>query len=257
MVEMDADATAAQVAAVLDRARHVLVITGAGLSAESGLPTYRGVGGLYDTTDTDDGMAIEDALSGAQFARNPAVTWKYLWQIGQACRGAVPNEAHCRLAGWQRDDRRVTVLTQNIDGFHSAAGSTEVIEMHGNMSRLVCTVCPWTGDADAVDAAKLPPQCPDCGAVVRPDVILFGEMLPDAAVRAYDAVMGAEPELVLSVGTTSVFPYIAAPVQWAAHWGGTTVEINPGETVVSNVVDHRFACGAVAALRRIDAALPG
>ena len=239
-------------AEMLRGARRVLAITGAGISAESGLPTYRGVGGLYEDSEGEDGIPIEVALSGEWFRTDPARTWKHLRQIEAACRGATPNAGHAVLARWQhRFD--ITVLTQNIDGFHRAAGSDDVIEMHGNFHHLYCTSCPWRLDVESyADIDRNLPCCPDCGDVIRPNVVLFGEMLPTTALDRYDRVMASTPDVVLSIGTTSVFPYIAAPVHWCRQWGGRSIEINPGRTDVSAAVDVRIPAPAAMALQAID-----
>lgn len=231
------------------------MITGAGMSAESGLPTYRGIGGLYEGTLTDDQVPIEVALSGSVLRSQPELTWKYIQQIEAACRGARHNAAHEHLSALQAHVRSSWVLTQNIDGFHQAAGNANVIAMHGDIHQLDCMACDWT--QTLTDYANLPPlpHCPDCGGVVRPRVVLFGEMLPDAAIRAYDEMAAAQPDVVLSIGTTSVFPYIAAPVIAARRRGALTVEINPGQSEVSDVVDVRLQAGAGAALGAIVAAL--
>src|ERR1700741_4368032 len=118
----------AEVAGELRRARRVLVITGAGISADSGLPTYRGIGGLYEADVTGDGLAIEGAFSRAMLCTRPARTWKYLLQIESACRGARHNDAHTAIVHLERHFRSLTVLTQNIDGFHRDAGSEYLIE---------------------------------------------------------------------------------------------------------------------------------
>lgn len=245
----------AAIAAAIRRADSLLFITGAGISAESGLPTYRGIGGLYEETLTDDQLPIEVALSGAMLHRQPALTWKYIQQIEAACRGARYNAAHGHVSALQAQVRQSWVLTQNIDGFHQAAGNKNVIAMHGDVHTLDCMVCDWT--QDVADYAHLPPlpRCPACGAVARPRVVLFGEMLPDDAVNAYDVMTTAQPDVVLSIGTTSVFPYIAAPVISARRRGALTVEINPGQSEVSDIVDVRLQAGAVAALSAIAAAL--
>ena len=135
------DQSFSEIAGVLKSASRVLFVTGAGVSADSGLPTYRGVGGLYEDQATADGMPIEQALSGDMFARRPEVTWKYLWQIGQACLSARPNRAHEVIAMMQRSQLEVWVLTQNIDGLHRAAGTSHLVEVHGNMFDLGCTDC--------------------------------------------------------------------------------------------------------------------
>ena len=125
----------------LSRATRVGVLTGAGMSAASGLPTYRGIGGLYNDIEVEAGMPIEEILHAYTLARNPALTWKYVAQIGEACRGANPNEGHRILAAWaQRFE--LMIATQNVDGFHREAGSRDVIELHGNLSELYWV---WTG----------------------------------------------------------------------------------------------------------------
>lgn len=238
----------AAAASILAAARSVLFVTGAGVSADSGLPTYRGVGGLYEAADPDEGLPIEVLLSGETFARSPGKTWKYLGAIERACRGARPNRAHEAIAALEATGRRVTVLTQNVDGLHRAAGSTDVIEIHGDLHDLRCTRCRWAERVDDYSALELPPRCPRCSALVRPEVVLFGEMLPAAAVARLEAALRRGFDAVFSVGTTSVFPYVAAPVLLARSWGGRAVEVNPGETAVSDVVDVRLRCGAAAAL---------
>ena len=238
-----------RVATELQRARRLLFITGAGISADSGLPTYRGIGGLYNDKTTEDQFPIETALSGAMLEANPAITWKYLHQIEHSCRGARFNDAHAIIAEWQ-ERFEVCVLTQNIDGFHRDAGSRHLIEMHGDVHRLLCTACDWRtriADFDELPPG-MPPACPACGEPVRPDVVLFGEMLPEAALSRYYRELDAGFDVVLSIGTTSVFPYIAGPVVAAVQAGIPSIEINPGETSVSRIVDVRIRTGAAAAL---------
>lgn len=240
--------TVAAVSLELCKAKRVLVITGAGISADSGLPTYRGIGGLYDKTLTEDAIPIEDALSGPMLRKSPEITWKYISQIEAACRGAKPNIAHEILAGLSQ----VTVLTQNVDGFHRAAGENDLIEMHGNIHELHCTRCAyehWVEDYSALEC--MPPECPDCGSLVRPRVVLFGEMLPDKALDRYYKVLDAGVDMVISIGTTAVFPYIAAPVAQAARAGIPTVEINPGESEISDYVEFRLRERAAVALPAI------
>ena len=242
-------------AAELARARRVLVITGAGISADSGLPTYRGVGGLYDNGPTADGVPIEEALSGPMLRARPELTWKYLGEIEQACRGRQPNDGHRILAGWAPAYEQFTVLTQNVDGFHRQAGSADLIEIHGNLHRLHCTFCPYeieVADYTAFDVpAKGPPACPYCAGLLRPRVVLFGEALPEAEIGRLYAVIEQGVDLVISIGTTSVFPYIAQPVIAAARRGAATAEINPGSSEVSHLARYRIREGAAAALRQL------
>ncbi len=231
--------------------RSTLFITGAGISADSGLPTYRGVGGLYDDAGTDDGIPIEEALSGPMFRRDPGLTWKYIRQIEEACRGAAPNRAHDVIAELEARMSRVVILTQNVDGLHVRAGSDEVIAIHGTVHDLHCTRCSWASTVPDYAELEALPTCPTCGAVVRPNVVLFGEMLPVDAVGRLEAELATGFDLVVSVGTSSLFPYIAAPVFLARQQGGLAIEINPGTTEVSHSVHHRVRSGAAAAMARV------
>ncbi len=232
----------------LARAGRVLLITGAGISADSGLPTYRGVGGLYNDGHTEDGLAIEDALSGQVFARRPDITWKYLVQIEENCRAAKPNAAHLAIAELERRLERVTVFTQNIDGLHRQAGSRDVIEIHGNLQELLCTACDFAETVDHLAGHEMPPRCPRCGSVLRPNVVLFGEALPEAAMERFLDALDAGFDMVFTIGTSGVFPYIAEPVAWAAQSGIPTVEINPLQTRLSGLVDCHLPLGAAPAL---------
>ncbi len=244
------EAQVREVGRLLGRARRVLFITGAGISAESGLPTYRGVGGLYNEMTIDEGLPIEEILSGDTFARDPALTWKYLLEIERACRGARPNTAHALIAGLEAHCE-VCVITQNVDGFHVLAGSSDVIEIHGRLSELLCTRCGQRRSAVDFDTLALPPRCADCGGIIRPDVVLFGEMLPPRALARYEKALLRGFDMVFAVGTTAGFPYIHEPVVASARARLPTIEINPGRTPLSSLVSHRLECGAVAALQAI------
>jgi len=233
----------------------ILFITGAGVSADSGLPTYRGIGGLYEQEETDEGIPIEAALSGAMFRRNPALTWKYIHQIERSCRDAGANRAHHAIAELERRFERVWILTQNVDGLHHAAGSRNVIDIHGDVHRLVCTRCGHRWRVRSYLGLDIPPSCPECASLVRPEVVLFGEMLPLDRTRVLQTELARGFDAVFSIGTTSVFPYIAQPVLDARRRGRLTVEINPGTSEVSHVVDYRLRTGAAAAMDAVVQAL--
>ena len=226
------EATYREIAAKLGEARRVLFITGAGVSADSGLPTYRGVGGLYNDETTEEGLSIEDALSGECMSIRPEITWKYLAQVERNCHGVEPNAAHHAIAELEQQCE-VVVLTQNIDGLHLKAGSSNVIEIHGTLEERYCAQCGTP--ADARDD-HVPPRCKQCGEIVRPRVVLFGEMLPEAALnRLYDELAHGF-DMVFVIGTTAVFPYVAEPVLRAVRAGVPTVEINPARTRLSDQV---------------------
>jgi NAD-dependent deacetylase len=248
--------TIADVVERLRGCRRLLFVTGAGMSADSGLPTYRGIGGLYEDVKTEEGMAIEDALSGAMLAARPELCWRHIMQIEEACRGAAPNPGHHAIA--RLESRfEVVVLTQNVDGLHRAAGSKAIIDIHGDVRQLLCTACDHERTVSDYSDLACPPRCPSCGAVIRPDVVLFGEMLPLHKVARLRAELSSGFDAIFSVGTSSLFPYIAEPVVLGRRTGAFTVEINPARTVVSDAVDVRLEMGASDALTAIEAALFG
>lgn len=236
-----------QTASALRHANRILIITGAGLSADSGLPTYRGVGGLYNG-ETDDGIPIEMALSGPMLRRDPALCWKYIAQLGRACLGGQPNAAHYAIAELQRKKPHCWVLTQNVDGYHRAAGSPpeRLIEIHGQMAPLFCQSCGAEDPELSVHLQRpLPPVCQSCGGVLRPSVVLFQEMLPEQAMQTLYEEMAKGFDAVLSIGTTASFPYIHEPVFRTRVCGGFTAEINLTPTDQSTQMDAFFACRAV------------
>lgn len=242
-----------RVARAIERAERILVISGAGLSADSGLPTYRGLGGLYNGH-TAEGLPIEAALSGPMLRRDPALCWKYLAELGKACLGAAPNAAHLAIAELQRGKPGCWVLTQNIDGYHRAAGSPSerLIEIHGELAPLYCQSC-GAEDGELAEHLQrpLPPRCRHCGGVLRPPVVLFEEMLPEAAIDNLYAELRKGFEVVLSVGTSASFPYIVEPVLRTRQVGGLSVEINPTLTDLSAVVDVRLAGRALDVLPKL------
>ncbi|MDR0717270.1 MAG: NAD-dependent deacylase [Azoarcus sp.] len=255
MNDAGADAALEAAAVALSRAARPLFITGAGISADSGLPTYRGIGGLYNDRPTEEGFAIEDALSGRMLASRPEITWRYIAQIESNCRGAGPNAAHRLIAALEAEKPGAWVLTQNIDSLHGKAGSKNLIEIHGSLHRLLCPACGHRREVADYAGLALPPPCPGCDRPLRPDVVLFGEMLPQPALAQLARVMEEGPDVVVSIGTTSVFPYIAHPIWWARQNGVVAVEINPGDTEVSAIVSHRLKMGAAQALTALWARL--
>jgi NAD-dependent deacetylase len=240
-----------KIARLMKGCRSLLFITGAGISADSGLPTYRGIGGLYNDTTTDEGIPIETALAGETLRLRPQVTWKYLGQIEQRCRTAKFNRAHDVIARAEKAFSRVWVLTQNIDGFHQSAGTTNIIDIHGNMHEIYCISCGWRRTLTDYSQIDVPPHCPACGHIARPDVVFFGEMLPAKKYEKLAEELGRGFDLYFSIGTTSVFPYISQPIIDACSMRRPTVEINPAPTAVSDFVDIRLPMGAADALDAI------
>ncbi|MHC4956831.1 MAG: SIR2 family NAD-dependent protein deacylase [Planctomycetota bacterium] len=215
------------------------VITGAGISVESGIRTYRGEGGLYD--DPEEGDRTVEALTGSTLEVDPDRTWQAVVKLARAAQGAQPNAAHDALVRMEQALDRFALLTQNVDGLHDLAGSRNVIYIHGNVFDTRCMACPATGRLEREDLIGLEraPRCSECGGVMRPNAVLFGEMLPQRELdrlrrEFYDTV----PDVVIAVGTSAMFQYIIEPVLHARRLGRLTIEINPEQGPLSNFVDH-------------------
>ncbi len=218
----------------LSQARHVACLTGAGISAASGVPTYRGAGGaLWD------GLKVEDWASPEGYARQPERVWRWYSDRRVQLGGISPNAGHAALA---EIERRIagrggtfTLATQNIDALHQRAGSRNVLELHGSMLRIRCCVCEHARQVGHEPIEEIP-ACPQCGARMRPAVVWFGEMLPqDVWTAAAEAA--AECDVFLTVGTSAVVYPAAGLVEMAAATGGTTIEINLEPTPASRLVD--------------------
>ncbi len=234
---------------VLGRARRLLFITGAGMSADSGLPTYRGRDGLYRAhQSTPHGLSIEQVLSGPMLKLRPDITWHYLLELERSTRGATPNRGHHVIAEMDRYFDAVWVLTQNVDGLHQSAGSRNVLDVHGNLHELECTKCGFQSRADDYSQLCLPPRCSDCEGLIRPNVVLFGEELPPEKLQRLWYEFGSGFDAIFSVGTSSLFEYIIEPVRMGQAMGIPTVEINPESTTISDLVDVKINAKAATAL---------
>jgi len=245
-----ADERAIDVAINLLRpARRLLFITGAGLSADSGLPTYRGRDGVYcGGLTTPHGLTIEQALSGPMLAARPEITWHYLRELERFARGGVPNRGHRVIAEMESYFDAVWTVTQNVDGLHLRAGSRQVLDVHGDLHDLLCTQCDYKVTVPDYADLALPPLCPRCQGVLRPTVVLFGEQVPEEKLDRMWFEFGVGFDVIFSVGTSSLFEYIAAPVELARAAGIATVEINPETTAVTSEVEVKISGGAASVL---------
>jgi len=215
--------------------RRVVVFTGAGVSADSGIPTFRGSGGLWRD------FRAEDLATPEAFERNPGLVWEWYEWRRELIRKAEPNAAHKAVARLPQ----AVVVTQNVDGLHARGGAYDVIELHGNIFRVRC-VREGTVQARRAAFPELPPRC-DCGALLRPDVVWFGEMLPDDAVaRAVSAIRAAD--LLLVIGTSGVV-YPAAG--FVTLHRGLSIEINPEPSGASSACTHAIAARAAEATPQI------
>ncbi len=239
----------------LSRVRSVGAITGAGISAESGVPTYRGKGGLYD--DPKEGDRVIEALSALMLERDPDRTWRVIAALAQRCLEAAPNAGHYALVEIEKKVERFCLLTQNVDGLHPRAGSQHVIDIHGDRLATVCMDCGAEGRLTDPGVITVTPRCSQCEGRLRPGVVLFGEMLPVEKVARIEREFYARiPDLVMIVGTTAQFPYIVMPVLTAARAGKLTIEINPEETEISHAVEYSLRGSAGDFLPAIAEAIP-
>ena len=219
----------------LQHAQRVAVMTGAGTSAESGVPTFRdaqtGLWAKYDPTE----LASPEA-----FARQPELVWAwYKWRY-ELVSAVQPNPGHLALVELATLVPHFTLITQNVDGLHQLAGSQAVIELHGNIRRTKCAAQGHIVPGWPDDTAAQPPRCAQCGALMRPDVVWFGESLPyDALETAKTAAL--EADVFFSIGTSSqVYPAAALTVE-ALRRGATVIEINPTPTPLTNHVTFALA----------------
>ncbi len=209
----------------------VCVLTGAGVSAESGVPTFRGPEGLWKS------FRPEDLATPEAFARDPGLVWEwYSWRRGRvaACR---PNPAHESLAALARRRGDVTLATQNVDGLHALAGSPGVLELHGNLFRVRCMRCRFRAEqAREALPPPWPPPCPGCRGALRPDIVWFGEALPIEELSSATAAARA-CRVFLVVGTSGAVHPAAGLAFEAKFRGAAVVEVNPEATPLSEEAD--------------------
>ena len=216
----------------LDDAERVVFLTGSGVSAESGVPTFR---------DHPEGLWAryrpEELATPEAFQDDPALVWGWYQWRRELIRKVEPNPGHVAIAGFQATKCETKLITQNVDGLHQRAGSRNPIEYHGNLFRERCTE-----DCGLIQAVKHDPlpTCPGCGALARPDVVWFGEAIDPINLETA-AQMAADCELFFSVGTSSLVWPAAGLAQAAASAGALIVEINPADTPCSEIADFRFA----------------
>ena len=212
-------------------AKRVLVLTGAGVSAESGVPTFRGGG----QTAVWKGMPFDVISSAEMIERDLPAVWEWFDYRRDFMAAIQPNAAHQEIASWQDRFPEFTLVTQNIDGLHQKARSRDVIELHGNIWRARCIICRFSYDTSGT--ARRPDACLECGNFLRPDVVLFGEMLPRGAFELA-AERASECELCFVVGTSGlVYPAAGIP-EIAKSAGAYVCEVNPERTPLSDLCDE-------------------
>jgi NAD-dependent deacetylase len=222
----------------LRRARAVTVLTGAGVSAASGVPTFRGPEGLWRQ------FRPEELATPQAFARDPSLVWEwYAWRR-ERIAACAPNAAHEVIAEWSRRIPQFTLITQNVDGLHERAGTEHVVRFHGSIWHLQCWnrcgAAPWRDEQ--VPLVELPPRCPECGGLARPAVVWFGEGI-DPNVMALSGC-ASRCDLFFVIGTSSVVYPAAGLTRLAASHGAFTVEINPDPTEATGRVDRSIRAPA-------------
>ena len=235
----------------LRRARTITAVTGAGVSAASGIPTFRGPGGLWKT------FRPETLATPSAFARDPRLVWEWYDWRRQRIKDARPNAAHDVLAAWTRERPGFTLITQNVDGLHERAGARNAIRLHGSIWELKCwTPCrdgetPWLDET--VPFADLPPRCRHCDGIARPAVVWFGERLDPHITAAAERATGCD--VFLSIGTSTIVYPAAGLLHQAKRHGAMTVEINAEATEATGVVDIALRGGAEEILPALASAL--
>jgi NAD-dependent deacetylase len=224
----------------LHGASRVAVLTGAGISAESGIPTFRDVQtGLWAQYNP------EDLASPQAYAKDAKLVWDwYAWRF-EMCANATPNAAHEKLAKLEQRTPEFLLVTQNVDGLHARAGSERMVELHGNIMQARCESCG--SRFELTENFEIPPHCPNCNSRARPNVVWFGEQLPRRELeRAQLAFQNCEVALV--IGTSGVVEPAASLGRIAKNRGAYLIELNPLETPLSSFADASIRAGAVAGL---------
>jgi NAD-dependent deacetylase len=214
---------------LITSARRICALTGAGISAESGIPTFRGDGGLWRT------FRAEELATPEAFTRDPHLVWEwYDWRRG-IIAAAQPNAGHLALATLEQNAEQFALVTQNVDGLHARSGSQNIIAIHGDIWTLRCTRCSRAVRDDRVPLPSIPPHC-ECGALMRPGVVWFGEGL-DARIWDNAQKAARSADLLLVIGTSAVVYPAASLAPLAKASGARIVEINVDDTALSPMVD--------------------
>ncbi len=223
-------------AVLLSKCHDAVVFTGAGVSAESGIPTFRDPGGIWERFPPEEYATID------AFLTDPKKVWPFLLELADVVRAARPNPAHHAIADLERLGVVSCVVTQNVDGLHQRAGSQCVLELHGTGEFCVCVRCRKRFDSVLVPRVPLPPRC-TCGGVLKPDVVMFGEGLPEGVLREAQTRVSRCDALIVVGTSASVYPAAALPAL-ARSAGAAVIEVNPEPAVRAGQADVRLAVRA-------------
>jgi NAD-dependent deacetylase len=229
-------------------AERVVASTGSGISAESGVPTFRGEDGLWKT------YRAEELATPMAFQHNPQLVWEWYDWRRQVMASKEPNAGHHVLAEWEKTFPDFALITQNIDGLHARAGSSNILELHGNIWKLRCTHEGTISKNFDAPLPEIPPRCPECGNLLRPHVVWFGESL-DMGVLGQASRLSAGCDVMFVVGTSSVVQPAASLPLAALESGAAIVEVNPEETPLTSHAHFSFRGKAGEVLPKINDAL--
>ena len=228
-----------EAAQTIARSAYAAALVGAGLSAESGIPTFRGTGGLWTRVG-------EPSMNGyQQFLMDPARWWEHQLnpeadpartEFREAIDNAQPNPGHYALVDMERLGFLKTTITQNVDNLHARAGSTRLVEIHGNRTKVRCVACEARWPREFFDYDTLPPLCPECGGLVKGDTVMFGEPIPPSVIDACFQRMAACDCIIVCGTSATVFPAASFP-QIVKENGGSVIEVNPNPTPLSQIAD--------------------
>ena len=226
-------------AELIGASNHAVALVGAGLSAESGIPTFRGAGGLWTRLG-------EPSMNGyQQFLRDPARWWEHQLnpeadpartEFREAIDRAEPNDGHYALAAMERLDVLKMTITQNVDNLHVRAGSSRLVEIHGNRTKVRCIGCELRWPREAFDYETLPPLCPECGGLVKGDTVMFGEPIPPSVIDACFRETAVCDCMIVCGTSATVFPAASFP-RMVKDNGGVVIEANPNPTPLSDMAD--------------------
>jgi NAD-dependent deacetylase len=218
----------------LKKAKSIIFFTGAGISAESGIDTFRGKGGVWNK------MSAQELASYDGFMKNPNLVWEWYQYRRKIIRKTEPNAGHKTIAEFEKYFNEVTVVTQNVDNLHKRAGSSNILELHGNIERNFCIACKTFYEVEKFVNTTEVPRCDKCGGLIRPDVVWFGEMLPQN-IFAEAERKAANSDICFVVGTSAVvYPAVYIPLS-AKEGGATVVEINIEPTELTSTTNYSIA----------------
>ncbi|MCX7679019.1 MAG: NAD-dependent deacylase [Spirochaetes bacterium] len=235
---MDLENALKTAADIIKKSNYLIALTGAGISVESGIPDFRSAGGLWEKYDPAVYAHIDS------FRRNPEMIWEMLFDMIDLTKNARPNPAHIALAELEKKGILKAVITQNIDNLHQEAGSLNVIEFHGNAHRLECLECHYEEPVESPDFGRKPPRCPQCGKIMKPQVVFFGEMIPPDALLE-SQMLANSADAILVVGTSAVV-YPASSIPYIAKQNrAKVIEMNVERTAITGSITDVFIQGKV------------